>query len=69
VGKGKKKVTSPLPETAAGVLIITVDGQGNVGYELESELSPEIIEDVLRRCADEVAGKIDRAANAWGRGS
>ena len=65
--KGKGKVKSPLPEAAAGVLLITVDAKGEIGYELESELSPEVLEAVLRNAADAVAGKIDRAAGAWGR--
>lgn len=62
---GKKKKATAM--SAAGVVLITVDAQGALGFEIESELSPEALEHVLRIAADTVAGKIDRASGAWGR--
>lgn len=51
------------------VLLLAVTGDANRGFEIEvqSELSPEIVEALLRQAADEVSGKNDRATGAWGR--
>jgi hypothetical protein len=62
---GKKKKATPT--NLAGVVVITAEPDGAFGFEIESELSPEVLEAVLRNAADVVSNKVDRAAGAWGR--
>ena len=50
------------------VAIVSVLPQGDsFGVDIESDLSEETLAAVLRTAADQLEGKEDRAAGAWGR--
>lgn len=50
------------------VMIVEVFADGDSFVpEVTSDLSPEVMEAILRQTADVIAGKDDRAAGAWGR--
>ena len=50
------------------VLIVEVFADGDSFVpEVSTDLSPEIVEAILRQTADVLSGKNDRAAGAWGR--
>lgn len=63
---GKKKKAASRPDVV-GMVLITADGGAALGIHIESELSSEMMAATLRQAADQVEGRTDRAAGAWGR--
>ena len=62
-GKGKAKVEARQP-----VLVVEVFADGDSFVpEVTTDLSVEVVEELLRQTADAISGKNDRAAGAWGR--
>jgi hypothetical protein len=53
----------PRPPVAAVTVVPMGDG---FGFEIESDLSAETLAALLREAADQIEGKQDRAAGAWG---
>jgi hypothetical protein len=51
----------------AGAIVITALPDGSFGFEVESDLSPEVLAAVLKEATAAIEGKIDRASGAWGR--
>lgn len=50
------------------VAVATFYAKGSeFGYDIDTELSEEIMGGLLRTAADVLEGKDDRAAGAWGR--
>lgn len=50
------------------VAVVTVIPEGDgFGLDIESDLSEETLAAMLRTAADQLEGKDDRAAGAWGR--
>ena len=65
--KKKPKVHPGISPAVMSMVLISGNPDGSFGFEIESELSAEALEEILRAAADEVGGKVDRAAGAWGR--
>lgn len=62
MGKAKK-AKGPTP-----VAVVKVIPAGDeFALEIESDLTPETVAAILRAAADDIEGKDDRAAGAWGR--
>lgn len=53
----------PKPPVAAVTVIPQGDG---FAFDIESDLSAETLAALLREAADQIEGKQDRAAGAWG---
>ena len=49
-----------------GAVYFIAQGE-SFGVDIDCNLSPEILEALLRSAADTISGKNDRAAGAWGR--
>jgi hypothetical protein len=60
---GKKKTKA----AQAGVIVITGLPDGSFGFEVESDLSPEVLAAVLKQATAAIEGRVDRASGAWGR--
>lgn len=48
-------------------MVVHANKDGSFTPMVETDLSPEIVETLLRQTADTIAGKDDRATGAWGR--
>jgi hypothetical protein len=61
---GKKKAKR---DALAGVVLITAEPDGSFGFEIESDLSADVLAEVLKGAVAQITGTVDRAAGAWGR--
>jgi len=61
----KKKKAAAV--ATAGVVVITALPDGSFGFEVESDLSAEVLVAVLKEATAAIDGKLDRAVGAWGR--
>ena len=61
-----EETSAPPPGPVVAVIHVFARG-GEFGYDIDTDLGPEIMESVLRQAADIIGGKNDRAAGAWGR--
>lgn len=52
---------------AVALVQFTAKGPGDFALEVESDLDEETLAALLRSAADQIEGKDDRAAGAWGR--
>jgi hypothetical protein len=53
------------PKQPVAVVTVIPHGDG-FGFDIESDLSEETLAALLREAADQIEGKEDRAAGAWG---
>lgn len=65
----EQPVVAPPVIVLEPVLTLTVTGNATKGFAMDitSDLSEEMVGAILQQAADEVLGRNDRAAGAWGR--